>query len=494
MNTVDKRCGTPYVLAIDQGTTGTRAVIYDRNGMPVKSAYREFPQIYPKPGWVAHDPEAIWESVTATVRESVSALPASSIAAVGITNQRETTALWDRATGTPIHHAVVWQCRRTSDLCQKLKHHDNTVRRKTGLAIDPYFSATKIRWLLDNVHVPNPEQLCFGTMDSWLIWKLTGGKVHATDVTNASRTLLLDIDRCCWDVELCRLFGVPEAILPEVRDSIADYGSITTIPELEGVPIRGVAGDQQAALFGQNCVRKGQIKNTYGTGCFVLLNTGDARVESTHGLLTTVAVDSDGRPCYALEGSIFAAGAAVQWLRDELKFIRDSSETAAIAESVENCGGVYLVPAFSGLGTPHWDPAARGLLTGLTRGTRRAHIVRAALEAMAYQSHDVLRIMQEEAGLHIETLAADGGAAANDFLMQFQADIIDAPVVRPLVTESTSLGAAYLAGLGCGVWKNTAELSDHRQVERVFEPSMCASTREQLIRGWNTAVRQTLTH
>jgi glycerol kinase len=480
-----------YVLSIDQGTTGTTTVLCDKDGRIVGKAYRELSQIYPRPGWVEHNPIEIWQTVVDTVEELCSR-HRPEITAIGITNQRETVVLWDQKTGAPIYNAIVWQCRRTADHCERLREHEPLFRRKTGLPIDAYFSGTKIKWILENVKGYRLSDVLFGTVDTWLIWKLTGGNVHTTDYTNASRTLLFDITRKKWDPELCRLLRVPTDILPHVRRSIEDYGVVESIPRLTGVPIFAVAGDQQAALFGQTCFSKGQIKNTYGTGSFVVMNTGSDAISSSRGLITTLAVDGTGDPCYALEGSIFSAGAAIQWLRDELRIIEKPSDSEAAALSVENNGGVYLVPAFVGLGAPHWDMEARGVLVGLTRGTNRNHVVRAALESMAYQTYDVLSAMEEETQMRTEKLAVDGGATVNDFLMQFQADIIDKPVVRPALIESTSLGAAHMAGLRAELWKDSNELIGLKTVEREFVPSMDEETRAQLLDGWQKALRQAM--
>ena len=480
-----------HVLAIDQGTTGTTAVLVNTKGRITAKAYREHPQIYPQPGWVEHDPLAIWESVRECVREVTQTSPGR-IAAVGITNQRETTILWDRNTGEPVHNAIAWQCRRTAPLCEALRPHADLFRARTGLPVDPYFSGTKIRWLLEHGNVGDAGELLFGTVDTWLIWKLTGGQVHATDYTNASRTLLVNIETKAWDAELCDLLSVPREILPDIRKSVDDYGKVTTIPELDGVPILGVAGDQQAALFGQTCFARGTIKNTYGTGCFLLMNTGAALIRSSHGLVTTLAVDETGGPCYAIEGSVFVAGAAIQWLRDELRILDNAAESEAAARSLKGNDGVYLVPAFTGLGAPHWAAEARGTLVGLTRGTNRNHLIRAALEAMAYQSYDVFEAMSADSGLDLTELAVDGGATANNFLMEFQAGILNRPVVRPSVIESTSFGAACLAGLGAGAWGDADELTGLRVIDRRFEPTMAAATREALLDGWRRAVRQTM--
>lgn len=479
------------VLAIDQGTTGTTTALFGADGRQIGRAYRELPQHFPQPGWVEHDANDIWRTVVETVEELLAAYPGT-VDAVGITNQRETAILWDRATGEPVHRAIVWQCRRTKDLCESLAEHAPRIREKTGLPLDAYFSGTKVRWLLDHLDV-DPAKLRFGTVDAWLVWKLTGGRVHATDPTNAARTLLYDIRTLAWDEELADILGVPLSMMPEVRGSVGDFGKVTTIPALEGVPIAGMAGDQQAALFGQGCFDAGGMKNTYGTGCFALLNTGKELRPSEHGLLTTVAVGGDGKPCWALEGSVFIAGAAIQWLRDGLGLLAGAEESEAAARSVADNAGVYLVPAFVGLGAPHWDMDARGTITGLTRGATRAHVIRAALESMAYQTHDVVRVMEREAGVTVERLAVDGGAAANDFLLQFQADVLGCTIERPEILESTALGAAYLAGLGVGVWKDAAELSGLRRVESEFAPAADPGERRRLLEGWQRAIRQTRT-
>ena len=480
-----------YILAIDQGTTGTTTVLYDQDGKIVDKAYREFTQIYPKPGWVEHDPLEIWGTVKDSVQE-LKSRNKEKIAGIGITNQRETTIIWDKNTGLPIHNAIVWQCRRTADICDQLKPKEDLFRSKTGLPVDAYFSGTKIKWLLENVKGYNIDNLLFGTIDTWLIWKLTGGKVHATDYTNASRTLIFNIVEKQWDEELCRILNIPTSILPEVKKSVDDYGTVESLPEIADVPIYGDAGDQQAALFGQTCFDAGQIKNTYGTGCFLLMNTGQKAIFSSKGLVTTLAVAGTGEPCYALEGSVFIAGAAIQWLRDELKIIDTSADSEKAALSVQDNGGVYMVPAFVGLGAPHWDMQARGLITGLTRGTNRNHIIRAALESMAYQTYDVLSTMQEETGIKAKKLAVDGGAVANNFLMQFQADIIDKPVLRPAVVESTSQGAAFLAGLKAGIWKSSGELSKLKSIEKEFKPVMDDQQRRELLHGWQKALRQAM--
>ncbi len=478
-----------YILAIDQGTTGTTTVLYDEKGRIVDKAYREFTQIYPRPGWVEHDPMEIWQTVVDTVKELCSH-HTRKIAAIGITNQRETTILWDRQTGNPIHNAIVWQCRRTAHICEQFQNHEDLFRSKTGLPVDAYFSGTKIKWILDNAKGYEKDNLLFGNVSTWLIWKLTNGKVHATDYTNASRTLIFNIVEKKWDEELCDLLNIPMPALPQVKKSIDDYGAVESIPELRGVPIFGVAGDQQAALFGQACFDSGQIKSTYGTGCFLLMNTGAEAVLSKKGLITTLAINRNGEPCYALEGSVFIAGAAIQWLRDELKTIEKSADSEQAALSVDDNGGVYMVPAFVGLGAPHWDMQARGVIVGLTRGANRNHIIRAALESIAYQAYDVLSTMEQETGFTAEKLAVDGGAVENGFLMQFQADLIEKPVIRPTVIESTSLGAAYLAGLKAGVWKNSEELNRLKSIEKEFIPSMPDNIRTDLLAGWQKALRQ----
>lgn len=480
-----------YILAIDQGTTGTTTVLYNQEGNIVDKAYREFRQIYPRPGWVEHDPLEIWQTVVDSVQE-LKSRNKEKIVAIGITNQRETTIAWDKKTGQPIHNAIVWQCRRTADICEKLKPKEELFRNKTGLPVDAYFSGTKIKWLLQNVKEYKVDNLLFGNIDTWLIWKLTDGKVHATDYTNASRTLIFNIIEKKWDAELCQLLNIPPSILPQVKKSVDDYGVVESIPEIADVPIFGDAGDQQAALFGQACFEEGQSKNTYGTGCFLLMNAGSNAIFSKKGLVTTLAVNGKGDPCYALEGSVFIAGAAIQWLRDELRIIDKSADSEKAALSVEDNGGVYMVPAFVGLGAPHWDMQARGVIVGLTRGANRNHIIRAALESMAYQTYDVLSTMEDETGIKAEKLAVDGCAVQNDFLMQFQANIINKPVLRPSVVESTSQGAAFLAGLKAGIWKNSDELSRLKSVEKEFIPLMDNQKREELLRGWKKALRQAM--
>jgi len=491
---------TQYILALDQGTTSSRAILFDHEGRVTASAQSEFPQIYPKPGWVEHDPRRIWESQLAVAQKAAAAVPVDQIAAIGITNQRETTILWDRATGEPVYNAIVWQCRRTAPMCEQLKAEgfDQVIAAKTGLVTDAYFSGTKVAWLLDNVPGVRERaergELAFGTIDTYLIWKLTGGRLHITDVSNASRTMLYDIRTGAWDDQILARLNIPHSVLPRVMPSSAIYGK--TDPAIFGraIPIGGIAGDQQAATFGQACQKPGMAKNTYGTGCFMLMNTGTEVVASKHRLLTTVGWKigtNDTR--YALEGSVFIAGAAVQWLRDELGFVKHASETEALAESISDTGGVVVVPAFVGLGAPYWDGFARGTITGLTRGSGRAQIVRATLESIAYQTRDVVDAMGADSGIALQTLRVDGGMVANNFLMQFQADILGVPVERPAVTETTALGAAYLAGLACGFWKSQEEIAAQWGVERRFEPKMSVDHRETLYAAWKAAVKRTLT-
>ncbi len=487
-----------YILALDQGTTSSRAIIFDREGNQLATAQKEFRQIFPQPGWVEHDANEIWSSQVGVAGEALASIGArpSDIAALGITNQRETTLVWDRSTGQPIHHAIVWQDRRTADFCGQLKAagHEETFQRKTGLLVDAYFSGTKVRWMLD--HVPGAREkadrgeLAFGTVDSWLVWKLTGGKLHLTDVTNASRTLLFNTEKCEWDDELLGILNVPRSMLPEVRSSSEVYGY--TDPGLFGaeIPIAGIAGDQHAATFGQACLKRGMAKNTYGTGCFMLLQTGNERIPSKHKLLTTIAWRVKDRLDYALEGSVFVGGAVVQWLRDGLQFFRTSEEVEALAASVPDNGGVYLVPAFVGLGAPYWDSYARGAMVGLTRGTTRAHIARAALESIAYQSAELLEAMRQDSGLDLSEMRVDGGACRNDLLMQFQADVLGIPVVRPKVTETTALGAAYLAGLAVGYWESTDQITEQWKAERTFEPRLGADQRQAQLTAWRRAVER----
>ncbi len=485
-----------YVLALDQGTTSSRSILFDRRGGIAAVAQREFTQHFPRPGWVEHDANEIWVSQAATIAEVLARAEASpaDLAAVGITNQRETVVLWERATGQPVAPAIVWQDRRTAERCDALRAagHEERVAARTGLLIDPYFSGTKLAWLLDNVPGARARaergELCFGTVDSWLVWNLTGGRHHVTDVTNACRTLLLDLESGEWSEEMLELFGVPRACLPRVLPSSFDAGITARIEGAE-IPLAGIAGDQQAALFGQTCFAPGMAKNTYGTGCFMLMNTGERPLRSKNRLLSTVAWDRGGRR-YALEGSVFVAGAVVQWLRDGLGFFERSSDVEALAASVPDSGGVFLVPAFTGLGSPHWDAYARGAMVGLTRGTTRAHVARAALESIAFQSAELLGAMQADAGRPLVELRVDGGATANDLLMQFQADLLGVPVVRPRVTETTALGAAYLAGLATGFWSSEAELAKIWQSDRVFEPSISRDQAGELMRQWSRAVER----
>ena len=479
------------ILAIDQGTTGTTCIIYNEKGVALARAYRELTQIYPEPGWVEHDPEEIWQTVVECIGE-LRQLAACRINAVGITNQRETTIVWEKRSGKPVHNAIVWQCRRTSDLCKNYDAEKEQIAIKTGLPVDAYFSATKIRWILDHHPELNPEELLFGTVDSWLLWKLTDEKVHATDFTNASRTMLYNIVEQRWDADLCRLFGVPTSMLPEVRPSMSDFGRVTALRELEGIPVLAIAGDQQAALFGQCCFEPGSIKNTYGTGCFMMMNTGDRFVRSRHGLLTTLAINANGNPCYAIEGSVFVGGAVIQWLRDGLQLINNAAESEQMAVSAGTNGGVYLVPAFVGLGAPHWKMNARGTIVGLTRGTERHHIIRAALESIAYQSYNVFQAITADTGIEPAALTVDGGAVSNNFLMQFQADLLGIPILRPQTIESTSLGAAYLAGLQAGVWSSAETLKELNPARTSFVPAMGKNETELLLNGWQKAVRQTL--
>jgi len=490
----------PVVVAIDQGTTGSTVLVFDARGRVVGRAYSEFTQHYPKPGWVEHDAEEIWTVTRRVLRQAVrrAGVGARAIRAIGITNQRETVVVWDRATGRPLHRALVWQDRRTADFCEALRARGSEpiVRRKTGLLLDPYFSGTKLTWLLRNVRGLEARarrgDVCFGTIDSWLLWKLTGGAVHATDPTNASRTLLYDIHRQRWDAELCRLLGVPMTMLPEVRPSAGIFGETTRDLLGATVPVAGMAGDQQAALFGQGCVRPGLAKNTYGTGCFMLVNTGASPVRSRNGLLTTVACDARGGVAYALEGSVFIAGAAIQWLRDGLRLLKKAGDSEALAKSVDSTLGVHFVPAFVGLGAPHWDPEARGAIVGLTRGVTTAHVVRAALESLAFQTRDVAEAMRAD-GARLRRLRVDGGASANDFLMQFQADVLGIPVERPALVETTAMGAAFLAGLATEVWRSAEALDRARRITAVFRPRMSARVRDSAYAGWLDAVARVKT-
>ena len=486
-----------YVIALDQGTTSSRCILFDKDQNIVELAQKEFTQQYPHPGWVEHDPMEIYSSQYGVLMEVLakSGVDVQEIAGIGITNQRETAIVWDKETGRPVHNAIVWQCRRTAALCEELKRDTaftDYVQQRTGLLIDAYFSATKIKWILDNV--PGARQqaeegrLLFGTVDTWLIWKLTGGAAHVTDYTNASRTMLFDIEHLCWDKTICDRLGIPMNMLPEVRSCSEIYGTVN-IQGVE-VPIAGIAGDQQAALFGQTCFEAGEAKNTYGTGCFLLMNTGDKLFRSRNGLITTIASGVDGRIRYALEGSVFVGGAVVQWLRDELHLITEASDTEYFARKVPDSAGVYLVPAFTGLGAPYWDMYARGVMVGLTRGAGRNHIIRAALESIAYQTADVLQAMERDAGLPLRELRVDGGASANNFLMQFQADIIGRTLRRPMIRETTALGAAYLAGLATGVWRDLDDIRSQWTLDRLYEPEMSETDRTRLRAGWHKAVER----
>jgi len=485
-----------HILALDQGTTSSRAIVFDRAGGVVSSAQREIVQIYPRPGWVEHDPLEIWASQEATAAEAMAraGLSGEDLAAVGVANQRETAILWDRETGKPVHNAIVWQDRRTADACARLRKDgcEPMVTSRTGLRIDPYFSATKLRWLLDNVPGAGERaaagKLCFGTVDTWLLWQLTGGRLHVTDPSNASRTLLFNIHTGAWDAELLALFGIPRAVLPEVRTSSEVYGEVGRRHFPAGAPIAGIAGDQQAALFGQACFRPGMAKNTYGTGCFLLMNTGDRAVPSTNNLLTTVAWRIADRTEYAIEGSVFTAGAAIQWLRDELRIVATAQEVDALAASVPDAGGAYLVPAFTGLGAPHWDPFARGAFVGITRGTNRAHLCRAVIEAIAFQSADLIGCMERDSGIALHELRVDGGAARSAPLLQFQADLLGVPVVRPRIAETTALGAACLAGLATGFWSGRDEIARTAAGDVEFKPSRDQSVMEEYRRGWTRAL------
>lgn len=486
-----------HIMALDQGTTSSRAIVFNALGQVVAVAQEEFTQFFPKPGWVEHDADEIWRTQMAVARAAMrrAKLKAADIAAIGITNQRETAVIWDRETGEPVHRAIVWQDRRTAGFCDRLKEQGaaEMVRRKTGLVVDAYFSGTKVRWLLDNVpglkKRARAGKLAFGTMDSWLLWRLTEGRVHATDVTNASRTMLMDLGRCEWDGELLELLGVPEALLPEIRSSSEVYGETSLLGG--SIPIAGMAGDQHAALFGQRCVVPGMVKNTYGTGCFMLMHTGTERMESKNQLLTTVAWKLGERPVeYALEGSVFIAGAIVQWLRDGLGLIKKAAEIEVLAAQVESSEGVYLVPALAGMGAPHWDAYARGTMVGLTRGSTKAHIARAALEGIAFQVADILRAMERDAGVKLKELRVDGGASSNGLLMQFQSDLLGVPVLRPAITETTALGAAGLAGLAVGLWSGERDLNRVWQSEAKFVSKMKPAVREGLMRGWHRAVER----
>jgi len=503
-----------YILALDQGTTSSRSMLFDKQGNIISVAQKEFKQIFPQPGWVEHDANEIWSTQFGTMAEAIAKahITMKQVAGIGITNQRETTVVWDRGTGQPIYNAIVWQDRRTAAYCDELRGINVEARhalplhlsphalplpvmiqQKTGLIIDAYFSATKLKWILDNVEGARSKaengQLAFGTIDTWLTWKLTNGEVHVTDVSNASRTMLFNIHTLQWDEDLLKLFTIPRAVLPEVKPSSKIYGVTGNIIPDSRIPIGGIAGDQQAALFGQLCTQPGMVKNTYGTGCFMLMNTGEKAISSKNNLLTTIAWQLDGKTQYALEGSVFIAGAVVQWLRDELKIIHSSAEVEKLAAQVQDTEGVYMVPAFAGLGAPHWNQYARGTIFGLTRGSSNAHIAKAALDSIAYQVYDVLKAMEADSGIHIKELRVDGGATVNNQLMQFQSDILNTKVVRPMITETTALGAAYLAGLAVGYWKNVEEIQQQWQVDKSFSPLMEENKRSELVKGWQRAVR-----
>ena len=488
-----------YVMALDAGTTSNRCILFDKAGNICSVVQKEFTQFFPQPGWVEHDATEIWQSQLSVARQAMQKIGATfeDIVSIGITNQRETTIVWDKLTGQPICHAIVWQCRRTAEEAEKLKAEglEETFQKKTGLIIDPYFSATKLQWILS--HMPNAQEraekgeLLFGTVDSWLIWKLTKGKVHVTDYSNASRTMLFNINTLEWDEDILKKLNIPKCMLPEVKPSSYIYGE--SDPEFFGGPIKiaGAGGDQQCALFGQTCFEPGEAKNTYGTGCFMLMNTGEKPVFSSNGLLTTIAWGLDGKVNYALEGSVYVAGAAIQWLRDELRVIDSSADSEYFATRVKNTNGCYVVPAFTGLGAPYWDPFARGVITGLTRGVNKYHIIRATLESLAFQTNDVLRAMEKDSDIHLTSLKVDGGACKNNFLMQFQSDIINAPVHRPKCVETTAMGAAYLAGLATGFWDSKEDVKKNWQIDREFDPEMRDVDREKEIRGWNQAVKAT---
>jgi glycerol kinase len=489
-----------YIMALDQGTTSSRCIIFDKTGAVISKAQKEFKQIYPKAGWIEHDPIEIWATQFGVAVEALvmANLEASDIAAIGITNQRETTVVWDKRTGIPIHNAIVWQCRRTADACEELRKigFEETIKEKTGLILDPYFSGTKIKWILDNV--PNARKeaekgnLLFGNIDTWLMWNLTKGQVYVTDYSNAARTMLFNIHTLAWDEEILKVLNIPKSMLPVVKASSEVYGHTNKVLFGEEIPIAGAAGDQQAALFGQACFKEGSAKNTYGTGCFMLMNTGSKAVTSKHGLLTTIAWGIDGKVEYALEGSIFVGGASIQWLRDELRMLKNASESERYALEVEDTNGVYVVPAFTGLGAPYWDPYARGTVMGLTRGAKKEHFIRATLESIAYQTNDVLKAMQEDSGISLVELNVDGGASSNNFLMQFQSDILGVQVDRPQVVETTALGAAYLAGLAVGYWKDKEEISQNRRLDRNFKPNMEEEKRVKLLRGWHRALKRAM--
>lgn len=488
---------TKYILALDQGTTSSRAIVFDHNGNIISVAQKEFTQLFPQPGWVEHDPEEIWSTQLGVAAEAIThaGLTTENIHAIGITNQRETTIVWDRNTGKPIYNAIVWQDRRTADFCDELrkKNLHILIQQRTGLIVDAYFSASKIKWILDNVEGARARaergELCFGTVDTWLLWNLTKGQVHATDVSNASRTMLMNLNTLQWDGELQKIFDIPGNMLPQIRSSSEVYGKTQNILTAHNIPVAGIAGDQQSALFGQMCTNPGMVKNTYGTGCFMLMNTGEKAVISKNNLLTTVAWKINGITEYALEGSVFIAGAVVQWLRDGLGIIRTSAEVEELAAKVTDSEGVYVVPAFTGLGAPYWNQHARGTITGITRGTTAAHFAKASLDSIAYQTADVLKAMEADSGIEIKELRVDGGATVNNILMQFQSDILNTAVVRPRITETTALGAAYLAGLATGYWNSVEEIQQQWQVERRFEPQMDEENRTHLLEGWKRAIK-----
>lgn len=491
---------TTYILALDQGTTSSRAIIFNNKGEIISAAQKEFTQYFPQSGWVEHDANEIWDTQFIVAVEAMhkANLKAKDIAAIGITNQRETTVVWERETGKPIYNAIVWQDRRTASFCDELKTkgYSSTIQQKTGLVIDAYFSGTKIKWILDNVagarEKANNGALCFGTIDTWLLFKLTNGKIHATDVSNASRTMLCNIETLQWDEELEKILDVPGNMLPQIKSSSEVYGHVENLQPLNGIAIAGIAGDQQAALFGQLCTHPGMVKNTYGTGCFMLMNTGEQMIHSKNNLLTTVAWKINGITHYALEGSVFIGGAVVQWLRDGLGIIKTSADVEALALKVKDNDGVYLVPAFVGLGAPHWNQDARGTITGLTRGSTAGHIARAAIESIAYQTFDVLKAMEADSGINIKELRVDGGATENNLLMQFQSDVLNTTVIRPIITETTALGAAYLAGLAVGVWEDIEALQTQWQIDKKFTPTMNVEERNALVEGWNKAIRATV--
>ena len=486
-----------YIMALDQGTTSSRCILFNKKGDICSIAQREFEQIYPQPGWVEHDPMDIWSSQISVAAEAMSKIGATAkeIAAIGITNQRETTIVWDKQTGKPVYNAIVWQCRRTSDMIDALQEEgfDKVLREKTGLIPDAYFSATKLKWILDHVAGARARaergELLFGTVDTWLIWRLTNKKVHVTDYTNASRTMLFDIHKLCWDDEILAKLDIPKAMLPQIEPSSRVYGATEDSILGIGIPIAGAAGDQQAALFGQCCFEAGEVKNTYGTGCFLLMNTGTQAVISRHGLLTTIAAGVDGEVQYALEGGVFVAGAAIQWLRDELRIIETAAQTEEYCRKVKDTNGTYVVPAFTGLGAPYWDQYARGSIVGLTRGTSREHLVRATVESLAYQVGDLIEAMEQDSGIHLKTLQVDGGACKNNFLLQFQADLLETKVVRPKCVETTALGAAYLAGLAIGYWENKEDIKANWALEQTFVPAMEAEERVRKLKGWKKAVK-----